>query len=417
MNHFVLQNKDELTYILNYFFKAKLTRKDIPQVPSNCKQELFDFACQIYKRGFLFQEDKRKEIKSTQIQVVDTVLFYNFLTELSTKKNLFYIVDTLFFSSSPQELKKLITQNEFFLLIAQEEFKNLETVFKLIQSIPNSCTHLIAIGGGITLDIAGFCAGILNLPISCVATTLLSAVDAGVGGKTGVNHPLHGKNQLGLFYSSDHFFCVPQFLNSLSVENLHAGAAEALKHSWIFGTLEEDKAEFQNLLTSCCSIKNLSEFVIKNINFKLNILHRDPFEKKNIRQVLNFGHTLAHVLEGLAESQKITPISHGIAVAYGMHFLFEQKFLPAEECPCFMEFLNFYIYNYKINILKELSLSDIQLLLTHDKKNSDSNVCTLSLPHYGQFSRSKSFGSYLKEVPTLELSRKVSNYLKSVSRY
>ncbi len=267
-------------------------------------------------------------------------------------------------------------------------------------------------GGGITLDIGGFIAGLLHLPVSYVPTTLLAAVDAAIGGKTGVNFMPYGKNQIGLFYEAHSFQFVPEYLDTLPQEEKLCGVVEALKHSYLFGEFETDKIILDKIILNTASHEELAQIVNKNIQYKTQIVNLDPQEKNGIRASLNFGHTFAHVLEALVELEYIEKIPHGIAVAHGILFLMDLELINKNNIYAYTKEL---ITNYPILLKKRPTEELIRKLLSQDKKNNHDKICTLSLPEYGIFSFNINAKKVTKEFPIEELSDKILQQLLSTT--
>lgn len=180
-------------------------------------------------------------------------------------------------------------------------------------------TCMIAVGGGITTDMAGFVAATYcrGIPIVYIPTSLLAMVDASVGGKTGVNTE-YGKNLIGCFKQPDAVFIDPLVLKSLPREIFCDGMAEVIKHALLadhdLAHLLKNKAQ----LILNLDLKLLSEIIQRNCEIKRDIVIQDETEK-GLRQLLNLGHTFAHALEKMTGYS----ISHGQAVAWGL--LFEAK--------------------------------------------------------------------------------------------
>ncbi len=172
---------------------------------------------------------------------------------------------------------------------------------------------LIALGGGISLDLAGFVAATYLRGIAwCnVPTSLLAQVDAAIGGKTGVNTP-HGKNLVGLFHQPAAVFVDPAFLSSLSVSEWRNGLAEMVKHAVI-----ADATFFAWLEDRAAGLANpgpVDEHPLRRcLEIKAAVVSRDQRET-GVRAILNFGHTVGHALEHASRHR----LGHGVAVAAGM---------------------------------------------------------------------------------------------------
>jgi len=196
-----------------------------------------------------------------------------------------------------------------------EKYKILETV----ENILNECFEhkldrkslLIAFGGGVIGDMTGFTASLYQRGIDFiqVPTTLLSQVDASVGGKTGVNNK-YGKNLIGAFYQPKAVYIDPEFLKTLPPREFAAGVAEIVKMAVMF-----DKAYFEFLQDADLSNEAvLKDTIRKSVELKAWVVNQDEKEA-GIRAVLNYGHTFGHVVEN---ETNYTTYLHGEAVAIGM---------------------------------------------------------------------------------------------------
>lgn len=173
---------------------------------------------------------------------------------------------------------------------------------------------VVALGGGVTGDLAGFVAATFmrGVPVLQVPTSLLAMVDASVGGKTGVDTP-RGKNLVGSFHHPVHVLADPELLATLPSDHLEAGLAEAAKAAAVrdadlFRWMGENAP---GLVAADPDL--LSDLVRRSVELKAAVVAEDPHES-GYRQVLNFGHTVGHALESLSEWELL----HGAAVAAGM---------------------------------------------------------------------------------------------------
>ena len=196
-----------------------------------------------------------------------------------------------------------------------EEYKTLQTV----ENILNECFEhkldrkslLIAFGGGVIGDMTGFTASIYQRGIDFIQipTTLLSQVDASVGGKTGVNNK-YGKNLIGAFYQPKAVYIDPAFLETLPPREFAAGVAEIVKMAVMF-----DRSYFEFLQTANFEdSETLKEMIRKSVELKAWVVNQDEKEA-GIRAVLNYGHTFGHVVEN---ETNYTTYLHGEAVAIGI---------------------------------------------------------------------------------------------------
>lgn len=373
-----------LNECLEYLFKNQYTRYSDVEIGKNLNQDIFKLACKIYKRGIQTNTQKNTLCKTTNEYKTPNIKIINEKEFLSKKESFisdcFFIIADIFFQLSDK------TKNVFY-INATEKNKNLALVAKILSHIHNSATdskiqHIIAIGGGITLDIAGFVASLLQTKLSLIPTTLLSMIDATIGGKTGINYEPYGKNQIGSFYFCDEIMIAPHFLDTLPEDEFISGLCEALKHSWIAGNFIENHKIFSDLLDCKTTKKSIdADFIINNLKIKHAIIQMDPYEKTNFRSVLNFGHTIGHALETLM-SQNNQKVPHGIAVAYGMLFVLKNYYLEERvEKKEFIRLLERIVKYYPIH-LNSFSYESWSKILKQDKKNTNSTDIVLSVPPY-----------------------------------
>ena len=253
-----------------------------------------------------------------------------------------------------------------------EEYKNIDTVLsvldKLFEAKFDRKSTLIALGGGVIGDMTGFTASLYQRGISFIQmpTTLLSQVDASVGGKTGVNNKF-GKNLIGSFYQPKAVYIDPAFLDTLPPREFSAGVAEAIKMAVMF-----DKEFFDFFKSADLSNKDsVIEVIAKSVALKANVVNQD--EKENgIRAVLNYGHTFGHVIENLTNYTKYL---HGEAVGIGMvmanELAIELGLLSKDEAKEIKELLE------KNNIPTNFEIEDVEEFYEHfflDKKSANNKL-------------------------------------------
>jgi 3-dehydroquinate synthase len=227
---------------------------------------------------------------------------------------------------------------------------------------------VLAIGGGVVCDVAGFVASVYMRGIRCgyVSTTLLSQVDASMGGKNGVNLGAT-KNMIGTFRQPEFVICDPALLESLPEQEYLSGLAELIKTA-VIGDIELfDLIEnrFDEILLR--NIDLLGDLIAKSVRFKGLVVSADEKEA-GIRRILNFGHTYGHAIE----LQK--GLKHGFAVASGMElaiaFSYERKYIDRGESERINELLK------RFRLIGEHDLTDGQLekIVLHDKKKTGSDI-------------------------------------------
>lgn len=218
-----------------------------------------------------------------------------------------------------------LQQAETIVILPGDQHKNLESVVQVWQSLQQkgATRHslLVNLGGGMVTDLGGFAAStfkrgmhLINIP-----TTLLSMVDASVGGKTGFN--FGGlKNEIGVFRNASSVILDTVFLKTMDAENLLSGYAEMLKHGLICSqpTGEGNTSMLGELLAFDVEqpdLDVLKRMVAESVEVKQRIVLEDP-EEHGLRKALNLGHTIGHAFESLALQRK--PVLHGYAVAWGL---------------------------------------------------------------------------------------------------
>nr|WP_319270273.1 3-dehydroquinate synthase [uncultured Draconibacterium sp.] len=241
---------------------------------------------------------------------------------------------------------------------------------------------LINIGGGMLTDLAGFAASTFKRGIDFlnVPTTLLSQVDASVGGKTGFN--FNGlKNEIGVFKEPVAVVINTDFLKTIDRHNFISGFAEMIKHGLIHSP--QHLAELKDFDFDTIDYDLLQEIIRHSVNVKEHFVANDLTEN-NIRKALNFGHTVGHAFESLAMKQE-RPILHGYAVAYAM---IAELFLsvkmcgfPQQDCDDLTKWMLDIYGKFEI---EESDFEALYQLMTHDKKNESGRINFTLLPKVGE---------------------------------
>nr|WP_293487051.1 3-dehydroquinate synthase [Prevotella sp.] len=255
---------------------------------------------------------------------------------------------------------------------ATDTYKDLDTMVHVWKSLGeggasrHSC--MINLGGGMVTDLGGFAAATFKRGINFIniPTTLLSMVDASVGGKTGIN--FGGlKNEIGVFCDSKFVILDTEFLRTLDAENICSGYAEMLKH----GLISDEKmwAELVGFDLAHPDLQQLQRMVGDSVAVKERIVKQDPHEH-GIRKALNLGHTFGHAFESWALKRK--PVLHGYAVAFGLIpelYLSVMKMgFPTEKMRQTVNFIKEYYGSLPITCDDYDELIE---LMRHDKKNQD----------------------------------------------
>ncbi|MEX2544414.1 MAG: 3-dehydroquinate synthase [Phycisphaeraceae bacterium] len=226
----------------------------------------------------------------------------------------------------------------FTTIVPGEQHKTLATVAKIYDTLLNAhierTSPLVALGGGITGDTAGFAAAtyLRGIPLIQVPTTLLAMVDASIGGKTGVNVP-QGKNLIGAFHQPRRVIIDPDTLDTLPARELRAGLAECVKHAIIRDARLFDFLEQQHEHILSLDKPRLIELLERNVRIKAAVVIEDEKEA-GVRAHLNLGHTFAHAIEAGTDYGLYL---HGEAVALGLvaaaHLAESRKLCPPGLLP------------------------------------------------------------------------------------
>ncbi len=259
-----------------------------------------------------------------------------------------------------------------------EEQKNLKNYKKIL----NFCLkkHLtrddaiIAVGGGVTGDIAGFAAATYMRGIDCiqVPTTLLACVDSSVGGKTAVNSS-SGKNLIGAFYQPKAVFINTNFLKTLDLRNLKTGLGEVVKYAFIEKSCMADE-EFNLINFLDENYMKIFEFdpqILKEviricILLKISVIEKDEKEN-NLRRILNFGHTYGHAVEKLTGYKKYT---HGECVAAGISFAFELALKNNLIDKNYLYFMQDVMKKFNFKEIPQFDLKKVIPVMKSDKKST-----------------------------------------------
>ncbi len=332
-------------------------------------------------------------------------------------KNIALIIDKKIPNKLRVNLKKKLRNYNILVLPleASEKNKSLNQVnyflkFLLSKNF-NRSDLVIGVGGGITGDIAGFVASIFKRGINFIniPTTLLAQVDSAVGGKTGVNSSF-GKNLIGSFYQPKLVISDVSFLNSLPKREMICGYAEILKHSIIkdekFFIWLEKNTKF--VLTK--KSRELTHAIKRSCEIKMHFVKKDVNEK-NLRMILNFGHTFAHAIEVKSNYSKHN--THGEAVLSGMILATKlsviKKICSKETLTRLKKiyFQNGLDYTYK-KYSKQTSIQSLIPYLQNDKKNNDDKINFILLKKIGKTALPNKNKLSIKNLK--KLSRTISQY-------
>lgn len=267
-------------------------------------------------------------------------------------------------------VEKLLPNHLLIEIVSGEENKTLDTCQHIWQELTNAGfdrkAAVLDLGGGVIGDMGGFCASTYKRGVDFwqMPTTLLSQVDASVGGKLGIDFGKL-KNHIGVFRIPDMVLVYPEFINTLPQNELRSGFAEVIKHCLI-----ADAGHWEVVSAEPLAEQDLATIIPHSINIKDKVVTSDPTEK-GLRKILNYGHTIGHAIESYLLDIPGRKLLHGEAIAIGMiaEAYLSVKFtgLKEEELKEIQEYI-LSVYG-KVEIL-ESDLEYLYAYLLQDKKNS-----------------------------------------------
>jgi len=318
-------------------------------------------------------------------------IFYQLIKKIKTlklNKNLFFVIDSnvykLYSTQIDSVIKAYTGKVDFLVIEVNEKLKSFKTMQKIYKSLIakdySRDTLLVAIGGGIIGDICGFIAATFSRGIQYVQvpTTLLSAVDSSVGGKTGINFG-NTKNIIGAFNQPRFVLIDVGFIQTLSREELLSGLGEVIKYTYL-----TNQSFYKFVKRNISEVLNKNSTVLKKIinesvRFKGDVVVSDEKEAGK-RKMLNLGHTFAHAFEVETKYK----LKHGQAVIVGIaSAIFLSYKLSLIEKPQ-MELLLEMIYLFKDEIkFGKINLENAISIMQRDKKNSHGKIKFVLLQDVG----------------------------------
>jgi 3-dehydroquinate synthase len=302
-------------------------------------------------------------------------IFHAFLAEKNYSKIVILVDEnTEKHCFSPYEKQFSLYKTQTIRIKAGEIHKTLETCQFIWQSLfeleADRKSLLLNLGGGVIGDMGGFCAATFKRGIDFVQmpTTLLSQVDASIGGKLGIDF-FNVKNSIGVFANPKAVFIQPDFLKTVSKREILSGFAEIVKHALIM-----DKKRWHQLL----KIDNLdtidwAKYLVPSLKIKQKVVKIDPFEK-GLRKALNFGHTIGHAVESAALDSD-SPLTHGEAIAIGMiceaYLSKILRGMPDEDLTAICGFI---LKHYRKYNIQKFDFQYLISLMKQDKKNETGDI-------------------------------------------
>ncbi len=292
---------------------------------------------------------------------IENGIFNNIDEYIKDYDRVFLIVDNKI------ELNGLLDKIDgVFYLNVKEENKNSHLLFKVLNffkknNIKRKSDIVIAIGGGVTLDLSGLACSLYKRGVDMcfVPTTLLSQVDASVGSKNAI-HYKGQKNVLGTFYDPKFVLIDPLFLKTLNHKEIKSGIAEIIKISFLL-----DKNMLVLLSNYQDENYDWEDVIYKAVSYKALIVKEDMYDN-SMRKILNFGHTFGHAIESYYDYDKYT---HGEAISIGMALAtLDKRVIKVLK-----------LFDLPIHLEDNIDYKKIFSLMLEDKKNIDKNIQIITL--------------------------------------
>ena len=323
------------------------------------------------------------QLSTYSIQLKPIAESLNSFLETKQYSRLFVLVDENTKQHCLPKIVSILSKANVIEIKAGEQYKNIDTCQQIWQSLmlagADRNSLLINLGGGVIGDMGGFTAATYKRGIDFIQipTTLLSQVDASIGGKLGIDFS-GVKNSVGLFENPQTVLIDKQMLSTLPAAELWSGFAEMLKHAMLSG-----HQHLAKLLAIDPTIEIPLSLIKSSLHVKKAIVASDPYEK-GIRKILNWGHSLGHAVESHSLSHSKTPLLHGEAISIGMvmELYLSEKLMgfPIDQMHKISKYLLAKYPSYSYN------KSDIPIILnylTNDKKNKNGQLLFTLLKEVG----------------------------------
>ena len=318
-----------------------------------------------------------------------------YIREVSGAKKALIISDSNVYPLYGEKVKASLEREGFevglFVFSAGEASKNLDTVSDMIKAMcENELSRndiAVALGGGVTGDMAGFASAIYLRGIDFVQipTTLLSQVDSSVGGKTGCDLSF-GKNLIGAFHNPKLVLIDPETIKTLPARYKNDGIGEVIKYAFI------KSEKLYNTLVSCDNFDDiLTDVIFDCVDIKRQVVEND-FTEKGERMLLNFGHTLGHAIE---KYENFSGLAHGEAVGVGMLYITRASEKTGDSQKGTAEKIEKLLNKFSLPTFFSGEAEELINIMLYDKKRRGDKLNLVLVTKVGQ--------SLVKAVPTAEL--------------
>ncbi|MGQ1910114.1 3-dehydroquinate synthase [Marinifilum sp. RC60d5] len=305
---------------------------------------------------------------------------YKNISNYLPEKKCFLICDENIYRNYTQ----FVEQFDYIVMGCGESIKTWSSVEMIIEKLldfgADRNSFLLGMGGGLVSDVTGFVASIFmrGLDFGFISTSLLSQVDASVGGKNGVNFGKL-KNMIGVFNPPQFVICDPILLKTLPKREIRSGFGEIIKHAFIkdenlFLFLKKNKENLLNLNANL-----MEDLIYRAVSIKTNVVENDPLEKGE-RKKLNFGHTIGHAIENNSD------LTHGEAVSVGMVLASKLSESETNLSHSDSKEIKNLLEDFELPVATNVSSDIINEYLVKDKKKNRSSIDFILLNKIGEAS-------------------------------
>ena len=341
-----------------------------------------------YQKELLSKQTNDRRITVSSIVPYEVIIKRDAIFEVENYLNLNRKVLIITDENVPANYSKIVSvkcKEPYIHTIKSGEFHKNILNYEVIQQflVENNFTRsdaIIAVGGGVVGDLAGFIAStyMRGIDFYNIPTTLLSMVDSSIGGKTAINY-MNYKNIVGSFYDPKMVIIDPNVLKTLNERQIHSGLAESIKMALTF-----DKSLYELIKNSSNLDSDIEDIIYKSLLIKKRVVEEDRLES-NLRRVLNFGHTIGHAIESMSGGKLL----HGECVSLGMMYFVSSSV---------KDDLKATLQKYNLPTSISFDKEEIMKFISHDKKASNDSIKTIWVEEIGTYTIKELMFSEIEEL-------------------